>query len=141
MLTGANFKAAEYCGFNKPRIMMATCSLFGVLAGFAEVIIAARSVNVKWGYGNTYLLIAIPIAVLAGVRPQGGYGRISCVVLSAIVWQLLHSLLNFIGFSNFVRDLPWGALLLCFLAIGRFGPIEQLALFIPSMRIPHESKS
>lgn len=127
MLTGANARAAEFSGFPKRRIFTITYTLSGVLAGLSGVIIAARNVNVKWDYGTSYLLIAILIAVMAGVRPEGGYGRVLCVVLSAVVLQLLSSLLNFVGLSNFVRDFAWGALLLAFLAIGRFGLIERLA--------------
>jgi len=74
---------------------------------------------VKFDYGSSYLLIAILIAVMAGVKPEGGYGRVICVVLSAIALQLMSSLLNFGGLSNFVRDFAWGLLLLAFLAIGR----------------------
>jgi simple sugar transport system permease protein len=77
---------------------------------------------------------------MAGVRPEGGYGRVFNVVLSAVVLQLLSSLLNFIGLSNFVRDLAWGALLLCFLAVVRFDLINQIIVRRPSQRIPHASK-
>lgn len=141
MLTGANPKAAGYSGFPKARIVTVTYALAGTLAGLSGLIIAARNVNVKWDYGTSYLLIAILVAVMAGVRPEGGYGRVSCVVLSAIVLQLLSSLLNFIGLSNFVRDFAWGALLLCFLAVGRFALIDQLATLLPSMRSPRASKT
>ncbi|MBB4124665.1 ABC transporter permease [Martelella radicis] len=119
MLGGSNLKAATFAGFPKRAVITTTYTLSGLLAGIAGVIIAARNVNVKWDYGTSYLLIAILVAVMAGVRPQGGYGRIVCVVLSAIALQLMSSLLNFGGFSNFVRDFAWGALLLAFLIIGR----------------------
>jgi simple sugar transport system permease protein len=140
MLTGANAKAADFSGFPKKTIFTVTYTLSGLLAGLSGVIIAARNVNVKWDYGTSYLLIAILIAVMAGVRPEGGYGRIVCVVLSAVVLQLLSSLLNFIGLSNFVRDFAWGALLLGFLAVGRFGLIESLAAAVTSARSPRASK-
>jgi simple sugar transport system permease protein len=140
MLTGANPRAAEYSGFSRARIFIVTYTLSGALAGLSGVIIAARNVNVKWDYGTSYLLIAILIAVMAGVRPEGGYGRVLSVVLAAIVLQLLSSLLNFIGLSNFVRDFAWGAALLAFLAIGRFRLVERLAGAIPSARVPRASK-
>ncbi|OWY04450.1 ABC transporter permease [Thioclava sp. IC9] len=126
MLTGANPKAALFSGFNRDRILITTYALSGLMAGLAGVIIAARNINVKWDYGTSYLLIAILVAVMAGVRPEGGYGRIVNVVLSAITLQLLSSLLNFVGFSNFVRDFAWGALLLCFLAVNRFELVDQV---------------
>lgn len=141
MLTGANPRAADFSGFNKARIFTITYALSGMLAGCAGVIIAARNMNVKWDYGTSYLLIAILIAVMAGVRPQGGHGRILCVVLSAVALQLLSSLLNFIGMSNFVRDFAWGALLLAFLAIGRFGLIERVATMFSSPRDPRAARN
>lgn len=120
MLLGTNQKAAVYAGFPRTGVLIATYAVSGTLSGLAGVIIAARNVNVKFDYGSSYLLIAILIAVMAGVRPEGGYGRVVCVVLSAIALQLMSSLLNFGGLSNFVRDLAWGALLLAFLAVGRY---------------------
>ena len=62
------------------------------------------------------------ITVMAGVRPEGGYGRITCLFLSTTALQLLSSVLNFADLSNFFRDFAWGALLLLFLAVTRFDP-------------------
>ncbi|WP_180899695.1 ABC transporter permease [Martelella soudanensis] len=126
MLGGSNLTAATFAGFPKRAVITATYTLSGTLAGVAGVIIAARNVNVKWDYGTSYLLIAILIAVMAGVRPDGGYGRVICVVLSAIALQLMSSLLNFGGLSNFVRDFAWGALLLAFLIVGRHNLVGSL---------------
>jgi len=133
MLMGSNPKAAAYSGFAGAKIVTVTYAISGLLAGLSGAIIAARNVNVKWDYGTTYLLIAILIAVMAGVKPEGGYGRVVNVVLSAIILQLLSSLLNFIGLSNFVRDLAWGALLLLFLFINRFALVEHFAE-LPGLR-------
>lgn len=126
MLMGSNPKAAVYAGFPRNGILVATYAISGMLSGVAGIIIAARNVNVKFDYGNSYLLIAILIVVMAGVKPEGGYGRVICVVLSAIALQLLSSMLNFGGLSNFVRDFAWGALLLTFLAVGRYDVVGFL---------------
>ncbi len=141
MMTGSNQKAAEFSGFARARIVTTTYALSGLLAGLAGLIIAARNVNVKWDYGTTYLLIAILVAVMAGVKPEGGYGRVINVVLAAIILQLLSSLLNFVGLSNFVRDLAWGALLLCFLFVNRFALVEHFDALFSSKRDPHASKN
>ena len=112
MLMGTNPKAAVFAGFPRNGVLVATYATSGLLAGLAGIIIAARNVNVKFDYGSSYLLVAILIAVMAGVKPEGGYGRVICVVLSAVALQLMSSLLNFGGLSNFVRDFAWGLLLL-----------------------------
>ena len=144
MLMGTNPKAAYFAGFPKLRVTLATYAVSGTLSGLAGVIIAARNVNVKFDYGSSYLLIAILIAVMAGVKPEGGYGRVVCVVLSAIALQVMSSLLNFGGLSNFVRDFAWGVLLLTFLALGRY---DVAGLISPKRRssnssvtVPHSPK-
>ena len=119
-LMGTNPKAAAYAGFSQTRLLLTTYGLSGLLAAMAGVLIASRNVNVKWDYGQSYLLIAILITVMAGVKPEGGYGRMVCLFLSATALQLLSSMLNFADFSNFFRDCAWGLLLLIFLAISRF---------------------
>ncbi|MGB4344539.1 MAG: ABC transporter permease, partial [Moraxellaceae bacterium] len=119
-LMGTNPKAARFAGFAQERLLITTYALCGVMAGVAGVLIASRNVNVKWDYGQSYLLIAILITVMAGVKPEGGYGRMTCLFLSTTALQLLSSMLNFLDVSNFFRDFAWGALLLIFLAFGRY---------------------
>lgn len=119
MLLGSNAKAARYGGINEKRMLLVTYTLCGVLASVAGIIIAARNSSVKWDYGGSYVLIAILIAVLGGVKPEGGYGKVICVLLSATALQILSSLFNFMNISNFFRDLAWGVLLLALLASAR----------------------
>lgn len=144
MLMGTNPKAAVYAGFPRNGVIVATYAISGTLSGLVGVIIAARNVNVKFDYGSSYLLIAILIAVMAGVKPEGGYGRVVCVVLSAVALQLMSSLLNFGGLSNFVRDFAWGLLLLAFLAVGRFDIAGVLSpgrrAQTPSVPVPQAPK-
>ncbi|WP_422071068.1 ABC transporter permease [Tranquillimonas rosea] len=118
-LMGSNAKAAYFAGIPVRSMLFRTYLLAGVLASAAGIVIAARTSSVKWDYGTSYVLIAILLAVMAGVRPQGGYGRVVCVVLSTTALQMLSSLFNFVGLSNFFRDFAWGALLLLFLAFSR----------------------
>ncbi len=118
-LLGSNAKAARYAGIAQKRILLVTYTACGVIASVAGIIIASRTASMKWDYGTSYVLIAILIAVMAGVRPEGGYGRIVCVVLSATALQILSSMFNFLEISNFFRDCAWGLLLLAFLTSSR----------------------
>ena len=115
-LLGTNLKAARYSGIAHQKIVASIYVTSGILASIAGIIIVSRSSSAKWDYGGSYVLIAILIAVMAGVRPEGGYGRMTCVVLSAIALQLMSSTLNFLEVSSFFRDFAWGALLLLFVA-------------------------
>lgn len=130
-MLGSNAKAARFAGFNQRRMLMVTYTLSSLLASFAGFIIAARISSVKWDYGTSYVMIAVLIVVMAGVRPSGGYGRITCVVLSTAALQMLSSMFNFLNISNFFRDFAWGMLLLIFLAVSR---IDLRAWLSPSIR-------
>jgi len=126
MLLGSNAKAARYGGINEKRMLLVTYTMCGLLAAVAGIVIAARNSSVKSDYGGSYVLIAILIAVLGGVRPEGGYGKVWCVVLAALALQILSSVFNFMDISNFFRDLAWGGLLLVLLVSARVRPGDWL---------------
>jgi simple sugar transport system permease protein len=111
-LMGTNAKAANFTGINNSTILTMTYTISGVLASVAGIIIASRASSVKWDYGSSYLLIAILIAVMGGVNPAGGYGKMLGLLLATFALQMLSSTLNILGTSNFLKDFTWGALLL-----------------------------
>jgi len=80
-LMGTNPKAAFYAGIPRARMLITTYAMCGVLASLAGLISATHTSSAKWDYGNSYLLIAILIAVMGGVNPAGGYGRIAACFL------------------------------------------------------------
>ena len=86
--------------------------LSGVLAAIAGMVVMSRANSAKADYGSSYLLLAVLIAVLGGVNPYGGYGKITGVVLAVLAMQFLSSGLNMLSVSNFARELIWGVLLI-----------------------------
>ena len=48
----------------------------GVFAAIAGLVVMSRANSAKADYGSSYLLLAVLIAVLGGVNPYGGYGRV-----------------------------------------------------------------
>ncbi|WP_109484072.1 ABC transporter permease [Paraburkholderia sp. C35] len=115
-LMGTNPKAAFYTGIPRARMLILTYTMCGILASLAGLISVTHTSSAKWDYGNSYLLIAILIAVMGGVNPAGGYGRIVCVFFAATVLQFLSSFFNLHGVSQFFGDCAWGFLLLASLA-------------------------
>ncbi|MFP3799356.1 MULTISPECIES: ABC transporter permease [Paraburkholderia] len=115
-LMGTNQRAAFYAGIPRARMLITTYAMCGVLASLAGLVSVSHTLSAKWDYGNSYLLIAILIAVMGGVNPSGGYGRIICVFFAATVLQFLSSLFNLMGVSQFFGDCAWGLLLLLSLA-------------------------
>ena len=115
-LMGTNPKAAFYTGIPRVRMLVITYGICGTLASLAGLISASHTSAAKWDYGNSYLLIAILIAVMGGVNPAGGYGRIICVFLASTALQFLSSFFNLLGVSQFFGNCVWGFLLLVSLA-------------------------
>jgi simple sugar transport system permease protein len=128
-LMGTNPKAAVYAGIPQARMLIGTYMLCGLMAALSGLIVTSHTSSAKWDYGNSYLLIAILIAVMGGVNPAGGYGRVLCVLFSATVLQLLSSLFNLLGISQFFGDCAWGFLLLVTLA------------FAGNVRLPWRSRT
>jgi simple sugar transport system permease protein len=114
-LVGTNQKAADYAGIPCAKVLITTYAISGLLSATAGILIASRTSSVKWDYGNSYLLIAILIAVMAGVKPEGGYGRMICLFFSTTALQAVSSSFNLFEISNFFRDCIWGFMLILFL--------------------------
>ena len=94
------------------KLLVRVYVISGVLSSVAGMVVMSRANSAKADYGSSYLLLAVLIAVLGGVNPYGGYGRVMGVVLAVLSMQFLSSGLNMLQVSNFARELIWGALLI-----------------------------
>ena len=111
-MLGANPLAARFAAMDVDRVLVRVYALCGALSAVAGLVIMSRANSAKADYGSSYLLLAVLIAVLGGVNPYGGYGRIVGVVLAVLSMQFLSSGLNMLQVSNFARELIWGVLLI-----------------------------
>ncbi|MGQ0563951.1 MAG: ABC transporter permease [Gemmobacter sp.] len=109
---GANPLAARFAAVDITGLLIRVYVMSGVLAAIAGMVVMSRANSAKADYGSSYLLLAVLIAVLGGVNPYGGYGRVIGVVLAVLSMQFLSSGLNMLGVSNFARELIWGGLLI-----------------------------
>lgn len=114
---GANPLAALYAAVDINRMLLKVYVIAGMFSSVAGLIIMSRANSAKADYGSSYLLLAVLIAVLGGVNPYGGYGRVIGVVLAVLSMQFLSSGLNMLQVSNFARELIWGALLIFVMVI------------------------
>jgi simple sugar transport system permease protein len=114
---GANPLAAHFAAIDVTRLLVRVYAVSGVLAAIAGLVVMSRANSAKADYGSSYLLLAVLIAILGGVNPYGGYGRVVGVVLAVLSMQFLSSGLNMLGVSNFARELIWGALLLVVMVV------------------------
>ncbi len=109
---GANPLAARYAAVNIDSVLIRVYMASGALAAIAGMVVMSRANSAKADYGSSYLLLAVLIAVLGGVNPYGGYGRVIGVVLAVLSMQFLSSGMNMLQVSNFARELIWGSLLI-----------------------------
>lgn len=111
-MLGTNPVAARFAGLDTTRLIIRTYMLCGLLASVAGIVVASRANSIRADFGSSYLLLTILIAVLGGVNPYGGFGKVSGLVLAVLALQFLSSGFNMLRFSNFSRELIWGALLI-----------------------------
>lgn len=118
---GANPLAALYAAIDVNRMLLKVYVIAGMFSSVAGLVIMSRANSAKADYGSSYLLLAVLIAVLGGVNPYGGSGRVIGVVLAVLSMQFLSSGLNMLQVSNFARELIWGALLIFVMVINTRG--------------------
>jgi simple sugar transport system permease protein len=126
-LLGTNPLAARFAGIDNFRVTLGAYAASGLLASVAGLIIAVRANSAKADYGTSYLLLSILIAVLGGIDPYGGFGKVSGLVLAVLSLQFLSSGLNMLQVSNFAVSMTWGALLLLVMVINTGGWRRLLA--------------
>lgn len=111
-ILGSNPIASRFSGIDNERIIIKTYLITGLLAGIASIIMISRVNSMRPGYGYAYLLQAVLIAMLAGVDPSGGYGKIIGVIMAIVILQVLQSGFNILALSPFFRKFIWGVMLL-----------------------------
>jgi simple sugar transport system permease protein len=112
-MMGSNAVAARYAAINTNKVTYQTYMLSGMLSAISGILMCARFNSARSDFGTSYTLQAILVCVLAGVNPNGGYGKVKGIVLAVLILQILSSGFNmFSGVSNFFRNLIWGTVLL-----------------------------
>jgi simple sugar transport system permease protein len=116
-LYGENNVALRFTGARNERLVIRTYVLIGLICGLAGVILSSRANGVKVGYGDTYLLQAILVVVLAGFDPYGGRGRVASLFVGLVMLQSLQSAFTIMQFNPFMKKFIWGAMLLAVMVV------------------------
>jgi simple sugar transport system permease protein len=105
--------------------------LSGFLVGFAAIIIASRVNSAKVGYGDTYLLQAILVAVLGGISPMGRRGKLINVMIGVLILQMLQSAFTIFAFSPYAKRLIFGFMLLLVMVVNYYlDKIHTRSIFV-----------
>jgi simple sugar transport system permease protein len=111
-MMGTNPVASKFSGINNTALLFKTYLLSGILAATSGLIIIARVNSAKADYGTSYTLQAVLVAVMGGVNPNGGFGKIIGIIMAMFTLQFLSSGFNALHFSNFFKDFIWGVVLI-----------------------------
>ena len=108
-LIGSNEPAVRFSGVNTARVLIGVYVASSALCWVAALVMIARFNSARAGYAESYLLITILAAVLGGVDPFGGFGRVAGVVLALVLLQVIATGFNLLGFSPQLTEAMWGA--------------------------------
>ena len=137
-MIGSNERATRFSGIDTRRSLMWVYLLSALLSAIAGVIMMARFDSANAAYGESYLLVAILAAVLGGVNPLGGFGKVSGVILSLLILQLMSTASILLDLSQFVTLAMWGAILI--LASGGIVLKEWMAEHARTAARPDDSR-
>jgi simple sugar transport system permease protein len=116
-MTGANQKASKFSNVNVPKLIILEYILSACFAFFTSLVMIGQMNSVKANYAESYLLVAILASFLGGVDPNGGFGKLSGMVLAAIILQLISTGLNLMRLDPFMITAMWGAIIIIILVV------------------------
>ena len=118
-MLGSNEAATRYSGVDTRRALVKVYMISSLLAAIAGVVMMARFNSANAAYGESYLLITILAAVLGGISPSGGFGKVGGLVLALVILQLISTAFNLLDFSQFLTLAIWGGTLIVVAAVAR----------------------
>ena len=116
-MVGSNEKATRFSGIDTKRVILKVYLISSLLAAVAGLVMMARFNSANASYAESYLLVTILAAVLGGVSPAGGFGKITGLILSLVILQVISSAFNLLNFSQFLTLAIWGAILIAVTAV------------------------
>jgi len=127
-ITGTDESVVRYSGVATYKVIIKVYVLSAMLSAVAGFIMMGRFNSANPSYGESYLLVTILAAVLGGVDPNGGFGRISGLLIALVILQLISTAFNLLGLSPFLTLAIWGGTLVLTAGVGilreRFGALH-----------------
>ena len=124
-MVGSNLEATRYSGINTRNVLIGIYAASSVMCWLAAILMMARFNSASAGYAASYLLITVLAAILGGVDPNGGFGRVSGLYIALLVLQVISSGLNLLGVNTQLTAATWGGTMIVVMivryTIARFG--------------------
>lgn len=120
---GASAKVSRFARISVEQVQISTYMISGVVAAIAGLVMFASTNAANVSFGSSYLIQAILVAVLAGIHPYGGRGRIALVILAVAAMQEIQTGINMAlgrwSGANFAAEFGWGVLLILVLGLNQ----------------------
>jgi len=110
--TISNPDSAKISGISQTKILILVYSMMGGLAGLSGVLWVSKFASAQGDTASGYELTVIAACILGGVSIAGGAGKISGVILGAVLLGLLNNALPLINVSPFWQMSIQGAIIL-----------------------------
>ncbi len=118
-MTGSNAEATRYSGVDTRRVLFSVYVLSSLLCWVAAIVTMGRFNSAGADFGQSYLLITILAAILGGVDPYGGFGRVVSLLAALAILQTISSGFNLLGLSQQMTLAFWGVTLIAVMAVKR----------------------
>jgi len=111
-MIGSNVQATRFSTIDTRRVLVGVYVMSSLTCFVAALVMLATFNSASADYAQSYLLVTILAAVLGGVDPFGGFGKVGGLVLALLILQVISSAFNLLNFSQFLTLAIWGAILI-----------------------------
>jgi simple sugar transport system permease protein len=137
-LLGSNPVAAKYSNVNVRSVLMREYMLSAFFSAVTAFIMMGQLNSVKANYAESYLLVAVLACFLGGVDPFGGAGKLSGMVLSVVVLQLVSTGVNLLRMDPFFVRAMWGFIIIVLVGVNFFTARAQESRRLKAARTDRE---
>jgi simple sugar transport system permease protein len=116
---GGNINAAKAISINPTKVKLFAFGFYGLLVGFAGVLIAVRTLSMQPNSTQDYTLLAVAAAVVGGVSLNGGRGSILGMVIGAALIKCINDALILINADGYYIQLFVGVIIVVASIINR----------------------
>lgn len=127
-MVGSNLEATRYSGVDTRRVLIGVYTLSTLLCWVAALLMMTRFNSASAGYAQSYLLVTVLAAILGGVDPLGGFGKVAGLFVALLVLQVISSGVNLLGVNAQLTQAMWGATM-----IGVMGVRHLMPRWVPRL--------
>lgn len=109
---GSNPESAKVSGISETKILLLVYTIMGGLAGLSGVLWVSKFASAQGDTASGYELTVIAACILGGVSIAGGSGKISGVILGAMLLGVLNNALPLLNVSPFWQTAIQGGIIL-----------------------------